>query len=205
MYMKPQQFTPFSLSRWIFDSFWGWLLGIIVILVLSSLLDSIGIENLQFYVGIGVITGMSLAQYRHIRRYFHFNISWMIWSILSFSMPFVLIDGIKHYGLYSFSQNPLMLCVILATFTVSLTQYFLLKKSMPYPWSWCIFSIIGWLLAGIATLALEYTPSLTHNNMIVFIINVILILSGGIFIGIFTGLAARKILTTTDNNTFDKF
>jgi hypothetical protein len=76
---------------------------------------------------------------------------------------------------------------------------------MPYPWSWCIFSIIGWSLAGIATLALEYTPSLTHNNMIVFIINVILILSGGIFIGIFTGLAARKILTTTDNNTFDKF
>ena len=148
--MKPQQFKPFSLSRWIFDSFWGWLLGIIIILVLSSLLDSIGIENLQFYVGIGVIAGISLAQYRHIRRYFHFDISWMIWSILSFSMPFILIDGIRHYGLYSFSQNPLMLCVILATFTLSLTQYFLIKRTMPYPLSWCIFSIIGWSLAGIA-------------------------------------------------------
>lgn len=75
-----------------------------------------------------------------------------------------------------FSQNPLMLCVILATFTVSLTQYLLLKKSMPYPWSWCIFSIIGWSLARNCYLGTWIYTS--HWRTIIwscFIINVILI------------------------------
>lgn len=186
----------FSLFRWVFDSFWGWLLGIILILVLSSFLDSIGIEHLQFFVGVGVITGISVAQFRHVRNYFSLSFSWIMWSIVSFSIPFIVIDGMKYYDLYSFSQNSLMYCIVFATLTVSLTQYILIKKIILHSYLWFIFSIIGWSLAGIATFALEYTPLIIENKLIVFTVNVLLILSGGIFIGIFTGTAAKKLLTT---------
>ncbi|HRI30739.1 MAG TPA: hypothetical protein PLI74_03800 [Candidatus Kapabacteria bacterium] len=198
--MKTQQHKPFSLFRWILDSFWGWLLGIILILVLSSLLDSIGIENVQFYVGMGVITGISLAQYRHIRNYFHQNISWIVWSIFSFSIPFILLDGIKYYGLYSFSQNSLVFCVCMGTLMLSINQYFLLRKTISHPLSWLVFSIVGWSFAGLATFALEYIPLLIKNNWIVFSINLALILSGGILIGISTGMAVQKILKETDTS-----
>lgn len=188
----------FSLFRWVFDSFWGWLLGIILILVLSSFFDSIGIEHLQFYVGVGVITGISLAQFRHMRHYFQLTISWMIWSIVSFSIPFIVIDGIKYSDLYPFSQNSLVYSVIIGTLSLSMTQYYGIKKSKSKPLTWFILSMAGWSCAGIATFALEYTPLIIENNLIVFIVNVLLILSGGVFIGIFTGMAAKKLLTAME-------
>lgn len=61
--------TSFTVVRWVTFTFWGWLLGVAFILLVSSLLGAMGIEDMQFYLGVGMGAGVGFTQWFVLRKF----------------------------------------------------------------------------------------------------------------------------------------
>ncbi len=141
--MKNGSAKQFTVARWTKATFWGWLIGVVFILMLSSFLGSIGIEDMQFYLGVGMGAGVGLAQWWMLRKYVPITQNWIWLSVIGMSAPFAIIDLIPSVE----SPLKLALSVALGALTVGALQYLLLKKHLTKAslWFWACF--IGWTLA----------------------------------------------------------
>lgn len=184
---------PFTILRWTITCFWGWLLGVVLILLLSSVLDAVGIEHFQFYVGTGMSAGLGFAQWLLLRKYKSIGLSWILISITGMTIPFLLMDFFAAESV----SNKLSFGVIFGAALTGLIQYLYLKKYAEKAKSWIWFSFLAWISALIATAAIEYTMKWRPagvSNLFLAIINLILILSGGILYGLISGIGMKKVL-----------
>ena len=94
--MKPTTVRHFTITKWTKASFAGWLLGIVVILMLSSLLDAVGIEHMQFYLGVGMGAGVGVIQWLYLRKIIPIGKTWIWYSIIGLGTPFVALDLIPN-------------------------------------------------------------------------------------------------------------
>jgi hypothetical protein len=79
--------SPLTIQGWIKATFPGWLLGVVFILILSSLLDSVGIEHMQFYLGVGMGTGVGFTQWIFLKKVINMDARWMLYSIVGMGLP----------------------------------------------------------------------------------------------------------------------
>lgn len=186
----------FSLSHWTKATFLGWFVGIILIIVLSSTLDSVGVEGVQFYLGVGLGAGIGFFQWRVLKEITGVNLSWLWSSLLGLGVPFLLFDLVSMYSAQPLGSKYLPLSVGTSAVFIAVLQYFILKKFSPAAHLWIIGSIAGWILAASAVLCIDYIKLIIHHNLALFIINLIMILGGGVVLGLITGLSIKKILGT---------
>lgn len=188
--------NQFTITRWTLATFWGWLLGVIFILLLSSLLDSIGIENMQFYLGVGMGAGVGFTQWLVLKKNTAVNNkNWIWFSILGMGIPFIILDMVlttKH------GYKP-VLGVSFGAIALSLLQYTILKKYSTKALLWIFGCFAGWSLAVLAVFSINYTMRLSSVflNLTLAFINLFLILAGGIVLGVITGMVLKKILANT--------
>jgi hypothetical protein len=183
----------FSIKRWVRACFLGWLLGVILVLLLSSFLDFMGIENLQFYLGTGMGAGIGFAQWHQLRKYLKVNTYWILASIFGMTLPFLIVDQLS-FGTY---EQKLPVCIALGGLVVGLLQYLLLKPNLNGSQLWIAGSVISWILGSSMVFLVNYTKQLNHdlfNNLILALINLILILSGGVVIGLVSGAITKRLL-----------
>lgn len=184
----------FNFRRWTWTTFWGWLIGVILIILLSAALDAIGIEHMQFYIGTGMGASIGLVQWLLLRKA-GISGSWVWLSVLGMSLPLLLFDYLANDLAYR-----LPICVALGSVLTGSLQYLLLRKQFSAAFLWVTFSFLGWTLAALSMLLIEYTMSIKTTgtmNLVFALINLIIILSGGLILGSITAYGLKKIFNTT--------
>lgn len=183
----------FTITRWTISTFWGWQLGVIFILLLSSFLDFIGIEYMQFYLGVGMGAGVGFTQWWLLKKYIVVKKkSWIWFSILGMGIPFIILDLL----LITNSNYKPVLGISFGALALGLLQYSVLKKYSAKAGVWIFGCFSGWSLAVLTTFSINYTIRLSaiFSTLVLAFINLFLILAGGIVLGIVTGIAMNKIL-----------
>jgi hypothetical protein len=191
--MSTKTVKPFTTGKWIKATFWGWLLGIILLIMLSSILDGMGIENMQFYIGIGMGAGVGLTQWLLLKRYRAINASWIWASLLGMGMPFVILDFIMPHTV----KYKLPLSVALGGLLVGVFQYLVLKKQFQRSSVWILTSLAGWTIAAVIVLAIDLTMKIKvagSLTLVLALVNLLIMLLGGVALGLITGGTMKKIL-----------
>src|SRR5512141_848408 len=76
---------------WVFATFGGWILGVVLVLVISAVLETIHFGS-QFPVGLGMGLGVGLAQWLVARKWFGASSHWMWASAVGMAVPFLISD-----------------------------------------------------------------------------------------------------------------
>ncbi len=181
-----------TLGRWTKATFWGWLLGVALILVLSSLLDSTGIEHLQFHLGVGMGAGVGFAQWLLLKRA-GMRKNWIWFSILGMGIPFIILDLMPA----ELVPHKIAAGIVSGALATGLLQYLLLKKQFRNAQLWIYGCFTGWTLAVATVFAIDYTKYLTSSNLVLFFLNLFLMLAGGIVLGVISGFALKRIYSAT--------
>ncbi|MFN4247881.1 MAG: hypothetical protein ACK4EY_09155 [Flavipsychrobacter sp.] len=181
-----------SLKKWTLSTFLGWLLSVVFILILSGIFDGLGIEGYQFYLGISVGLGVGLTQWLRLRKYSSIGIKWAWYTALGAGLPFLIFDLVKIYGHINFGERYLLYSVSVAGLSVGIMQYLLLKPYSPKAINWIPLSLIGWVCAALTVIAINSSMQYIKQPLLGFIVNLSLILAGGIVLGLITGSFIAK-------------
>lgn len=173
-------------AKWIKATFIGWFLGIILILVLSSLFDAIGIEGFQFFLGIGMGAGVGFMQGRLLRTSGFVNTSWLWTSVAGMGLPFIISDLLIISGGLSLGSYYIPVCIASGSIVVGALQYVYLRKFSPRAARWILGCSLGWILAGVTVFTIDYTKHIFDHVLVGFFLNLSLILGGGIVLGLIT-------------------
>lgn len=187
MSMKKQ----LNLKSWTQATFWGWLMGVFLILLLSSILDAMGIQHMQFYLGVGMGTGVGFMQWQLLRNSHKMKISWLLSSVIGMGIPFLLVDLFPQ----EIIAHKIATGISLGAITTSVIQYYLLKEHIPQAILWIPYNFTGWTMGVLTVFTIDYTIKLKpilSNNLILALINLALILAGGVILGLVTGLIWKK-------------
>ena len=179
-------------NQWIKVTFWGWLLGVFLLIFLSSVLDACGIENMQFYIGIGMGTGVGFTQWRLLKKYCAMPLAWFYYSSLGMGLPFLILDFVMDKGVV----YKLPLSVALGGLAIGCLQYQLLKKLSTNAINWIPFTTIGWTMAAFTTLLIDLTMRIKvtgYMNLVMALLNLLLILLGGVVLGWVTSRVIKKL------------
>jgi hypothetical protein len=91
----------------------------------------------------------------------------------------------------------LLLSVAFSALTVGSLQFLLLKQFSSKAYLWIFGSFIGWTLGVATVFTINYTMLIKvtgYMNLVMALINLLLILAGGIILGIITGITLKKII-----------
>ncbi|GHN01632.1 hypothetical protein WSM22_31210 [Cytophagales bacterium WSM2-2] len=182
----------FSKTRWTAVTFAGWFLGVILILLLSGLLDAAGIEHMQFYLGLGMGAGVGFAQWLYLRKKSTIGKNWIWSSALGMGIPFVVMDFLfPDIGSYK-----LFFSVMLGALSTAVWQFSILRGHFSNVKLWVIFCFCGWFIGVATVFSVDYTNNLKSHissNLLLALINLILILAGGVLLGIVTGIGMSRL------------
>lgn len=182
-----------SLKKWTLSTFLGWLLSVLFILILSGIFDGLGIEGYQFYLGISVGLGVGLTQWLRLRRNSDIGIKWAWYTALGAGLPFLIFDLVKIYGHINFGDRYLLYSVSVAGLSVGIMQYLLLKTYSSKAINWIPLSLVGWICAALTVLGINSSMQYIKQPLLGLIVNLSLILAGGIVLGIITGSFISKV------------
>ena len=87
----------------------------------------------------------------------------------------------------------LPLSIVLGSLSAGLLQYKLLKGHAKQAHLWIWGSCLGWTVAVLTVFTVDYTKSLPFGNLVLALINLLLILAGGVVLGLITGITLKKI------------
>lgn len=184
----------FPMKKWLIAGFLGWLFGTILVLILSSTLDVLGVENVQFFIAIGIGLGIGTAQWVVLRTFTDINKKWIRVTALGLTLPFLIADLLNYLGILNLKSLLIPVCLAIGSLIVGLYQSKLLKKYQIMKYKWIILSFYSWGLIALAIYSMEFTDLISENVWIGFVINLVLLLSGGIILGITTGRHLKRHL-----------
>lgn len=175
-----------TLRSWILHTTYGWLIGIFLIIVLSGLFEFSGITDMQFYLGVGMGTGIGLFQWFALHKHYHTSIQYVIYSILGLGIPYIIID---FFSTLSHEWNIILGFTIGGIFS-SLLQTRCFPSSFLNAQKWVVYSTISWIISlGMLQIS-NYTYALKEyipNTLVLACWNLFLMLAGGPILGYATG------------------
>lgn len=184
-----------SFARWIRASFIGWFIGILLILALAIGFDSIGIEHLQFFMGIGMGIGVGYMQWKVLKKAIGIEKNWVWTSIVGLGAPMLLLDLLKMFSNLSLGNYHLPLSIGLGGICIGLLQHKILAAHSSKSGQWIPGCALGWTAAIALVWGVDYTKHISSHNLTLFFLNIALILGGGIVLGLITGGFLRRILS----------
>jgi hypothetical protein len=111
-------------------------------------------------------------------------------SVFGMTLPFVVLEQIG--GLTGIQI--LFSAVSIGAVIIGYVHYALLKNHVSKAILWLPASAIGWMAALTAVKALDFTYVLSASNLVLFFVNLGLILSGGLLLGLSSGIALKTML-----------
>ncbi len=180
----------FNLKKWILFNFIAWFFGVVLIMVFSTALEFFGVKQQQMAVGLGMGLGIGFMQWFLIRTSIPLSFNWVWVSSLGMTLVFVLVQELGQ----SEGAELLLPAVSVGAILIGYIHFAMLKQYLKKAILWLPASALGWLSALAAVKALDYTHLLSDNNLVLFFVNLGLILSGGLLLGLSTGLALKKML-----------
>jgi hypothetical protein len=191
--MKEEMSNPETASitsrQWIAASGFGWIAGVVLVIVASVLFDAAEIEGFQFYLGISIGGGVGLLQWRLLRRNNLNDPGWIWSSVFGMGFPFLLNDLLSRSGAFSFGSYYLPVSVFAGAVIVSAWQYKILFSLTSAAARWPVASFAGWIAAALMVLGVDVVKQFISHNMILFFINFVLIFAGGFVLGGISGSA----------------
>ncbi|MFZ4620655.1 MAG: hypothetical protein ACOYNS_08855 [Bacteroidota bacterium] len=182
------------LKEWVLSSFYGWLTGVVLVIITSGMFDAAGLEGFQFYLGISIGGSIGFFQWRKISHPAGIGTEWIWSSMFGMGIPFLVMDLLKRFAGISLGDNHLPVCITAGALVTALWQTFILKKKFTaaLPWLWTCLG--GWILASWTVISIDYVKLFIHHNLALFFINLTLIVSGGAVLGAVTGSTLISIL-----------
>jgi hypothetical protein len=169
-------------------------MGIFLLIALSGVLDSIGIQNMQFYIGLGIGAGVGFAQWRVLKSTIGMDKIWLLSSTIGLGLPFLGFDLVRFFTGWSLGNWYIPICILLASALCGLVQQGVLLRMGFRARSWMFVCVAGWTLAAFTVISMDYLKALSTNNWVMFSVNLFLILFGGVVLGFITGLSLRRML-----------
>lgn len=171
-------------------NFIGWFLGVFAMLGISSLFEALAIKNTQISIGAGMGLGIGLLQWWLLRTSVPLKFNWVWVSIFGMTLPFVVLEYLSPLS----GDQVLMPAVSIGAVITGYVHFAILKPLLKKAILWLPASAFGWLSALAALKLLDYTHLISNSNLVLFFVNLGLILSGGLLLGLSTGLALKKML-----------
>lgn len=188
--------TPtFSVNQWILFTSLGWILGVLIILLLAGLLESIDI-NVDFPVGFGLGIGIGFMQWLVLRKYVAEAYKWIGLTVIGLSVPFILYDICSH--LFYVAEIWLFLNFGLGGVLSSYLhfRFFLISLSKESK-RWVLYSFYAWMLCLLIN-SFQFIPNYhLLEKSTKDIINIITIFGSGPLFGLITGRGMAAILRKT--------
>jgi hypothetical protein len=176
------------LRRWTLATFVGWLLGFVFTMGAAIVADIMGVEDVQFFVALGMGTGVGYGQLRVVRPRLGAGSGWVGASALGMAAPFVVVDALRAVsGAFPFS---LPITVALGGLAVGLLQRPTVRMHSSKANWWVIASLVGWVLAA-ATVGLS---GLAPHGGWLALISLGAILGAGVILAVVTGGALVWLL-----------
>ena len=180
------------LKTWISGTFLGWLAGIALSIALSQALDILGIESIQFHLGLAMGLGVGFAQWLMLKNTLEVSAVWIVSSALSFTLPMLVLDLIP----LELSDTKLIIGVVTGAAILAYWQYRNeLQAHHMMRHKWVIGTLLGWVLATAPIYLINITMQLKgdgYTNLLLALLNLLLILSGGLILGLCTGYALAQ-------------
>lgn len=164
-----------------------------LLVVFSAFFESVGIDGLQFHAGAAIALGVGGAQWLRLRSRLTIDSRWIWFSLIGFVFPFALYDIIAYAFDFSLERFFLPVCVTIGALTATLFQFAILRRfASSRPWLWVNPS--AWLTSLVMVVAVEFTPRISIHSMVVFVVNLALILGGGVVLGLISGPVMTQIV-----------
>lgn len=174
--------------RWVRITFAGWLFGFVLIIIGSIIGDLLDAGGSQFIVGIAMGAGVGYTQGRALNRWMVSKWQWMWASTIGLAVPFVVTDLVYVlWGEFSFTLPILLLTVAFGSLIAGFLQHRILASKFDNTLWWIPACVLGWCLAGGGMgFVIDATNDIT-GRWLGFFINLVIILSGGVILGLVTG------------------
>ena len=174
----------FNTRKWVIFTFMGWVTGVILIILAGHQ------SLLGLYMGLGV----GLLQWNYLRKFPGFGPAWLWTSVAGMGLPFLVI-GLIPGNAIPFSM---ITSIALGTFCISILQFALLKRISGKARFWIISCMSGWLLGIGVVFLIDFTSRYKSDISVLLLalVNLVLILAGGVVLGYITGAGMKKILQT---------
>lgn len=179
-----------SQKRIFWSTFWGWQLGLVLVILFSVILEGIEIHNMQVQLGLGMGLGVGFIQWSLLRRNNRITILWMVYSFLCLGAPFALFNS---------WQAPvtlkLLVMLVCGSTLLAIAQSRMLMLSASRTVQWILISIIAWFFSVLPLIATEFTPRWVNPNWLAALFNFVLIMAGGIILGLFIAPFLKRIIS----------
>ena len=177
---------------WVRATWFGWLLGIPIIIAFALVGEAVHIGGAQVLVGAGMGTGIGLMQGRVIRRILHKSALWTCSGIVGLGAPFLLTDISKVVGWNLPYSLPLV--IVLGGLIVGGWQALILSARFRKTGWWIVASALGWTLAA-GTSAIADSPRARGIRGIWGALAYLgIIAAGGLILGLMTGVCLAWLL-----------
>ena len=167
-------------TRWVRGTFFGYLLGFVIIILGGIIGDLIGVPGSDFIIGIGMGAGIGYAQGRLLRPQLGAIWPWVWATVIGLGVPFVLEDLLAATGNEFDSLHSLQIDVAIGGLLVGLLQRRILRPHSDRANWWVPASVAAWALAA-------WMASANFSGAWDAILNLGMILMGGVVLGIVTG------------------
>jgi hypothetical protein len=184
---QPKTIDRRLVIRWVRATWFGWLLGIPVIIVLALLGEAVGIGGAQVLVGAGMGTSIGLMQSRVIRSMLPKAGAWICSCVVGLGVPFLVTDIAKVAGRnvgYS-----LFVCVAAGGLISGGWQALILRTRFRKTRWWVLASALGWMLAAGTSAAAEPISRLrAFRGLLGAFVYLGVVAAGGLILGLVTGV-----------------
>ena len=172
-------------ARWVGFTFLGWLLGFVLTVILAVSWESIGLGTSQFMVGVGMGAGVGFMQGLIIKRWTGEWRRWFFSSIVGLGAVFVVFDLFGGIALQGSDSFALIVPVAAGGLLAGCLQWFVLRAHGNRAGWWPLSCMIAWLLAAWLATAPLLSGKVSGTSGA--LLQVGLILLGGVVLGLFTG------------------
>lgn len=187
---------PLTFASWVLYTSFGWITGIVLYLLLTSISEQSGLQlhDGQSLVGIGLSAGVGLFQWMLIRKQSESGFKWF-WSLfVGMSLPFIMVDlisaavGLNPHTVALDVQIMGLLCTtIIGASLAGYFQYRFVLDKTEMASNWITYHSLSWM-AGFVPIAVylgAHTLGITRATAL------LIALLGGPLLGYFT---ARRIV-----------
>jgi hypothetical protein len=182
-------------------TFYGWSLGLALLLLFIAVSGMVGLGNAQFPIGLGMGVGVGLLQQRVVVEQTGTGAGWLGGTALGLTAPFLARDIAKLLGF----QLPYALAgsIVVGGLFVGLLQWRVLRLDAGRAAGWIGASVVGWALGGSTVVVNEKVLSKTPG-VVGALIYLGVIVTGGILLGATTGLVLPRVLGSSDASDWSR-
>jgi hypothetical protein len=182
-----------TLARWIRATWIGWAAGVPLIALFALLGEAMGIGGAQVLVGVGMGTGIGVAQGRALRGTSDRMTPWVLSCAVGLGIPFFVTDVLRVTG--HDTRYSLQLAVAFGGVTVGAWQAYLLRRRVARPLWWIPASGLGWTLAAMAAGSADtFFRAHAIRGLAGAVIYLGIIAVGGVVLAVPTGLALIQMI-----------